>query len=327
MADDELTSRDDPRSDTDERWALVLLHREHMLNVARRRCRTEEDAEDCVHEAMLRVAQFETLDPDRVGAMLTSVTVRLAVDIHRGRARARRYLPRLVSVPAQQQLPDEAVVDAGEARWLAAQLEHLPDREREVLRQRAAGYTIGESAARLSVSYKSVESAFNRARGRMRMWAGAGSLLVAEYLRRLRLRQQPGAVLASLAMLSAGCLVLSSLPSLAPTPGHASDVTAATAPPAWSDGVPATAHVQRATARQPIAAAVPAGRYRAGAARSAAPPALTQRPVAQAQIPTGHGTASANVTQAKSGNYFDVVIACLEQQPYFQNNTVGCPPQ
>lgn len=308
----------------DERWALILPHREHMLNVARRRCRTEEDAEDCVHEAMLRVAQFEELDPARAAAMLTSVTARLAVDMHRRRARATRYLPRLVSVPAQQAQPDEAVLDASEAQWLAAQMRNLPDREREVLRQRAAGYSAGELAARLSVSYKSVESAYTRARGRMRMWAGAGSLLVAEYLRRLRLRQHPAAVAVSLAMVSAGCLVLSSLPHAKAGGGHDSDAPGVMAPPAWFDGVPAAAHQQLGQPRPAAASMRPPARHPAVPPQSAvAVRQPTAHQVAQAQLPM----VSASVSQSRSGDYVSFVVACLQQQPYFQNGMAGCPPQ
>ena len=315
----------------DERWALILPHREHMLNVARRRCRTEEDAEDCVHEAMLRVAQFETLDPDRVAAMLTSVTVRLAVDVHRGRARARRYLPRLVSVPAQQPQPDEAVLDASEAQWLAAQLRNLPDREREVLRQRAAGYSAGESATRLSVSYKSVESAYTRARGRMRVWAGVGSLLVAEYLRRLR--QRPEVVVASMAaMASAGCLVLTSLTPHSDNHDGVGDVRGATAPQALWDSAVSAAHAQLAAAvpRSGATVSPPPSSSRA-ARRPPSSAGATSHQIAQAQVPLDPQDPLTVTTTGSHSNqdFVSFTVACLESQPQplFQEGTVGCPPQ
>jgi len=254
------------------RWALVLPLREHMLAVARRRCATAEDAEDCVHEAMLRVVQFENLDAERVAALLTSVTTRLAVDMHRRRARAERHLARLVSVPAQHQAPDEAVLDAGEARWLATQVRHLPEREQAVFRQRAAGYSAGEAAARLSLSYKAVESAFTRARGRMRAWAAAGTLLVLEYLRRLR--QRPSTALtASMMMVSAGVLLATSSP---PSPTQAEDrprASTATTHEAWlDDAAPAAAHLQAP------AAASPARTWQAQPALPHASPAATPPP-------------------------------------------------
>jgi len=237
VAEDEGMTEDGspPRLTMSERWALVAPHHEHMLAVARRRCATEEDAEDCVQEAMLRVARFERLDPDRVAAMLTSVTTRLIVDMHRVRARELRYRPRLVDVPEQLAPPDEAALDTDEARWLASRVEDLPERERAVFTHRAAGFSVGEAAARLNLTYKSVESAFTRARGRLRLWAGAGALLVAEYVRRLRVRQHPAAMLASLAMVSAGCLVLSSLSRSSPPETGARQAPPAAEALTWSN--------------------------------------------------------------------------------------------
>lgn len=230
--------------EAEARWALLLPLREHLLAVARRRCSSEEDAEDCVHEAMLRVAQFDGLDPERAGALLTSVTVRMAMDMHRARARARRHLPRLVSVAAQHQAPDEALLDSDEARWLAAQVERLPDRERDVLLERAAGYSVGESAARLSLSYKAVESAFTRARGRMRAWAGAAVLLAAEYLRRLRQRPNTG-LAASMVMVSAGVLLITSFQRHPTQAAERPQASTATSHGLWLDAVP-RAHLQAA---------------------------------------------------------------------------------
>lgn len=322
---DEIGSRDDAQA----RWALVLPYREHMLAVARRRCSNDEDAEDCVQEAMLRVAQFETLDAARVAAMLTSVTVRLAVDMHRHRVRARRYLPRLVSVTAQQEETDERILDRGEASWLAAQLHHLPDREREVLRERVAGYSPAEAAARLSLSHKSVESAFTRARGRMRGWAGAGALLVAEYLRRLR--QRPAAFWAAVAAASAGCLVLSSVPQIEVRPGHGPDGLAVIAPPVWFQGAAAAARAPLSSAsRAGAAAAAPAhlaAQPAAEAKPTAAGPASPQEPpIARTMIGGPGGAMSITVVgYAPPGRFHDTAY-CLEEVEFVHaDGSVSCP--
>jgi RNA polymerase sigma factor (sigma-70 family) len=311
--------------DLQQRWALVLPHREHMLAVARRRCASEEDAEDCVQEAMLRVAQFEGLDPERVGALLTSVTARLAVDLHRARARARRHLPRLVAVPEQQAPPDEAALDAGEALWLAAQVQSLPEREREVLRQRAAGYSVGEAAARLSLSYKSVESAFTRARGRMRAWAGVGVLLVAEHLRRLRSR--PAAVWTPMALVSAGCLILSSLPAHVPGTRHDPLPSSVVEPHSWWAGAPTAVHAAVPGGGSPPHIAQPSTVRRRVVAGPASSPGSPSHPILQAQVPVGPATVSDGLTGTdEQGSFVDFTVACLERQPYYQNGMVGCPP-
>ena len=66
-----------------DRWERMWSHREQLLRVARRRSMSLEDAEDAVHEAMLRAAERPDLDEERLGAWLTTVTMRLCVDRHR----------------------------------------------------------------------------------------------------------------------------------------------------------------------------------------------------------------------------------------------------
>jgi RNA polymerase sigma-70 factor (ECF subfamily) len=262
------------RPDIDARWALVLPLREHMLAVARRRCTSDEDAEDCVHEAMLRVVGFADLDHSRVEALLTSITTRVAVDMHRARQRAHRYQPQLLSVPEQQAPPDEAVLDTAEAHWLASRIAHLPERERAVFRQRAAGYTAGDAAARLNLSYKAVESAFTRARARMRVWAAAGTLLVLDWLRRLRQRQRPNLGLAaSIAVVSAGALLATALPHHVAQAIDRPSVGTATSHDVWLGvAAPVAAHVQPAAV---ATRAVPSRPKPAG------PPPPTPSPVPQ----------------------------------------------
>ena len=69
--------------EADERWRRMWSHREHLLKVARRRSMSAEDAEDAVHEAMLRAAERPDLDEERLVAWLTTVTMRLCVDRYR----------------------------------------------------------------------------------------------------------------------------------------------------------------------------------------------------------------------------------------------------
>src|SRR5437879_5812675 len=53
-----------------ERWQRMWSHREDLLKVARRRSLSVEDAEDAVHEAMLRAAEHTDVDDERLGAWL-----------------------------------------------------------------------------------------------------------------------------------------------------------------------------------------------------------------------------------------------------------------
>lgn len=200
------------------RWTTVAPYREELLAIARRRCPTPQDAEDCVQEAMLRAVAYPRLDPARVGPLLSAITVRLSADLARRRSTELRGQPRLVTVPQQTALPEEALADRDEARWLAEQVERLPERERQVFAHRAAGLSATETASALHLSYKAVESAFTRARGRLRYWAAAGALLLGERLRKARNRP----ALLTAALIASGCLVAG---TLAPHLGGHSGVT------------------------------------------------------------------------------------------------------
>ncbi|MFJ8358120.1 sigma-70 family RNA polymerase sigma factor [Streptomyces sp. NPDC093984] len=152
----------------DDRWKRMWSHREHLLKVARRRSMSLEDAEDAVHEAMLRAAERPDLDDERLGAWLTTVTMRLCVDRYRqvNREAEVRTSPTLLTpgpVPV-----DEAVCDRAEARWLAVRSGELPARQAEALRLKSEDLDVGQVAVRMGLSYRTVESLLARARRTLR---------------------------------------------------------------------------------------------------------------------------------------------------------------
>ncbi|MEI5007953.1 sigma-70 family RNA polymerase sigma factor [Streptomyces sp. PmtA] len=151
-----------------ERWQRAWSHREDLLKVARRRSMSPEDAEDAVHEAMLRAAENPHLDDERLGAWLTTVTMRLCVDRYRqvNREAEVRSSPRLV---APRPAPvDEVVCDRAEARWLAVRSGELPARQAEALRLKSEDLDVGEVAREMGLSYRTVESLLARARRTLR---------------------------------------------------------------------------------------------------------------------------------------------------------------
>ncbi|MCM2578322.1 RNA polymerase sigma factor [Streptomyces meridianus] len=165
-----------PGRGADERWQRTWSHREQLLKVARRRSLNAEDAEDAVHEAMVRAVEASDIDDERLGAWLTTVTMRLCVDRHRQVDREARDHPRLVSpgpVPV-----DEAVCDRDEARWLAGRSGELPARQAEALRLKSQDLDVGQVAGRMGLSYEAVESLLARARRSLRS-SLAGTLSVA----------------------------------------------------------------------------------------------------------------------------------------------------
>ncbi|WP_307174842.1 sigma-70 family RNA polymerase sigma factor [Streptomyces africanus] len=152
----------------DERWRRMWSHREHLLKVARRRSMSAEDAEDAVHEAMLRAAERPDLDDERLAAWLTTVTMRLCVDRYRqvNREAEVRTSPTLIApgpVPVE-----EAVCDRAEARWLAVRSGELPARQAEALRLKSEDLDVGQVAVRMGLSYRTVESLLARARRTLR---------------------------------------------------------------------------------------------------------------------------------------------------------------
>ncbi|MEV0170119.1 sigma-70 family RNA polymerase sigma factor [Streptomyces sp. NPDC050803] len=151
-----------------DRWERMWSHREQLLKVARRRSMSMEDAEDAVHEAMLRAAERPDLDDERLAAWLTTVTIRLCVDRYRqvNREAEVRTSPTLVApgpVPVE-----EAVCDRAEARWLAVRSGELPARQAEALRLKSEDLDVGQVAVRMGLSYRTVESLLARARRTLR---------------------------------------------------------------------------------------------------------------------------------------------------------------
>ncbi|MET7718361.1 sigma-70 family RNA polymerase sigma factor [Streptomyces sp. NPDC005407] len=167
-------------------------HREHLLRVARRRSMSMEDAEDAVHEAMVRAAERPHVDGDRLGAWLTTVTVRLCVDRFRQLAREGEVHARSVLAAPGQVTVEEAVCDRAEARWLADRRGDLPARQAEALGLRAQGLDLPQIAERMGLSYRAVQSLLARARKALHATL-AGTLGIAVWLWRGRPRAIWGA--------------------------------------------------------------------------------------------------------------------------------------
>ncbi|MFF4396509.1 RNA polymerase sigma factor [Streptomyces sp. NPDC001480] len=148
-------------------WRDVIQHRERLIRLVRRRLPNLHDAEDCVQETLLRAAAHRDLDPDRLGAFLTSVALRLCVDYHRDRERWSRLLQRTAAA-REPEMVEEAVCDREFGRWLLGQVHQLRGRERQVILARADGISVAEFARINQISVKAAEGAFTRGRARLR---------------------------------------------------------------------------------------------------------------------------------------------------------------
>jgi len=164
-----------------DRWERMWSHREQLLKVARRRSMSPEDAEDAVHEAMLRAAERPDLDDERLGGWLTTVTMRLCVDRYR-QVNREAEVHRSPTLAAPGPVPvEEAVCDRAEANWLAVRSGELPARQAEALRLKSEDLDVGQVAVRMGLSYRTVESLLARARRTLRN-SLAGTLGLALFL-------------------------------------------------------------------------------------------------------------------------------------------------
>ncbi|MDH2390887.1 sigma-70 family RNA polymerase sigma factor [Streptomyces sp. HNM0663] len=143
-------------------------HREQLLKVARRRSMSAEDAEDAVQEAMLRAAESAHLDDARLGAWLTTVTMRLCVDRHRQVRREAQVSGAPTLSPSGPAPVEEAVCDRAEATWVAFRSRELPARQAEALRLKSEDRDVGQIAREMDLSYEAVESLLARARRTLR---------------------------------------------------------------------------------------------------------------------------------------------------------------
>ncbi|MGW7367189.1 RNA polymerase sigma factor [Streptomyces sp. NPDC054841] len=191
-----------------DRWQRAWSHREQLLKVARRRSMSAEDAEDAVHEAMLRAAENPHLDDERLGAWLTTVTMRLCVDRYRqvNREAEVRSSPTLIT-PGPAPV-DEVVCDRAEAKWLAVRSGELPARQAEALWLKSEDLDVGQVAVKMGLSYRTVESLLARARRTLRA-SLAGTLGLAVWLcERCRPRAVGNAQSVAVASAAAATLVV-----------------------------------------------------------------------------------------------------------------------
>ena len=143
-------------ADSDDRkfWADLLAR-------IRRRTRDDQDAEDLLHSAWLRLfayrAEHEVRQP---AAFLAQTAANLAVDKHRqGRRLAREPLEDFEGgLEDASPLQDEVLAARERLRRVQAGLERLPQRTRQVfVMHKVEGMKLREIAATLGITQSAVE--------------------------------------------------------------------------------------------------------------------------------------------------------------------------
>jgi RNA polymerase sigma-19 factor, ECF subfamily len=151
-----------------QQWEYLLVHRGALLRQIRRQCPSVADAEDVLHESLLRVARSSSLTSENARALLAVTARNLCIDLHRRSVATpakhwfRNAVPK-ASPSAEDVACARASLDALEERLM-----RLPEAWRHVLVLRACGYGIDEIASTLGTTYKSAESTLARVRRAMR---------------------------------------------------------------------------------------------------------------------------------------------------------------
>jgi len=154
----------------DRFWDECARARPHLVRIASRHAPAVSQAEDIVHDALVRAAEFDRLDVDRLQPFLVTVVKRLCVDDSRRAGTARRALghPRLE--PSVGRDPADEVCDRAEARWAADRVATLPARERTLVSMVAGGHSHSDIAAASGTTVGATHTALHRVRGKVHGW-------------------------------------------------------------------------------------------------------------------------------------------------------------
>ena len=145
---------------------LYLEYRGLMFYVANKIFHNEQDAEDMVHQAFLKVAEnIEKIgDPKcpKTQSYIVTIVENKAIDLYRRRQKRQM-------VELDDELPGIAAVYEGE-NTLTACILNLPARYREVILLRYfQGYSVKEVAAILGLSLSAASKLDQRAKSRLRV--------------------------------------------------------------------------------------------------------------------------------------------------------------
>jgi RNA polymerase sigma factor (sigma-70 family) len=298
-------------------WQALLDQRERAVRVARARCGSPTEVDDCVQEAMTRIAAMPDVDVERVGPLLSTVVANLAMDGHRVRSRARRHQHRVAALV--QPSHDSDVCDVAEARWLWAQRRDLSSQDRRVIELRADGYSIQQAAVELGITYKAAENALGRARRSLRaVWRATASLVGILCGGRLRPRAaSPAVALASVAALAVAVSLGGQHPASPATPAPTDRPAAVRDVQAAVVSGNAAARAARAGGELRNAAAARRSHAQTAGRGLVATPAVSVGPV--------HGAATHGEIRRGNESFLETTTDCLQRGVVVTVRYVGCP--
>ena len=151
--------------------AITRCYAERLLAAGRRHCRTHDDADDAVQDALLIAT--ENLDTFRGDGSLEGWLVRLVASACARRRRGRKNDPALHDSEVAMTGEGESPEDTADRRAVGAILERLllelaPDDRHLLLLAEVEDMTAPEVAERLGVSPGAVRTRLSRLRARLR---------------------------------------------------------------------------------------------------------------------------------------------------------------
>jgi RNA polymerase sigma factor (sigma-70 family) len=278
-----------------------------------------QEAEDVVSEVLLRAAERSVLEDEALARWLTAVTINVCADLARERAQSNKRAVYSVRQLLPEPSPEQLVVDRETAATVVRRLSHLPDRQREALLLRSAGFGVGQIAEQLEVSYKTAESLLSRARAYMRKTVVVIATTLLGALSALRRHTKTAPVFAAAV-------------ALAVTVGNGAIL-------GWpgtrdAHGAGRDAHLSVKVVDQLPRSVVPASRAKTGSSRqpqravSTAGAAGPQTLVKPRRITTPDRTyaKTPSVTyQHDQNSLLEATARCLKKGPKLTPQVIGCP--
>lgn len=141
-------------------------HFERLLLFLRRKGRSQEDAEDLIQEAMLRLHRYRRAEVPVLNeeAFLTHAVQNLSIDLHR-RHEVRRELSfeRVSPTLIEPATPERSIDAEQRLHRIGALLEAASLRTREIYFAHRAGYSYDEIAAHFNISHITIRRHIARA--------------------------------------------------------------------------------------------------------------------------------------------------------------------
>ncbi|GAA3436869.1 RNA polymerase sigma factor [Kutzneria kofuensis] len=212
--------------------------RAHALRLCLAAGATVEEAEDCVHEALVELLEVD--DPESVRApagWVATVSRRRLIDQVRRRSRERVAGQREPTAIAPVD-PADLVADRDLARWLVRSIADLPPTTRQVCAAIGDGMSEAEVAQSLGLTARAVESHLTRARRRLRKLRIAVVLPVGVCCARALQRLAAPLTCAAVAAPVAAVMLLPASPAPHQSLPHAESPVAMTTTPTTTATVP-----------------------------------------------------------------------------------------